>query len=486
MGFEKPSEIQAEAIPPIIQGKDIIGQAQTGSGKTAAFAIPCIEGIDQENKATQALILCPTRELAIQVTGEFEKLSKYHRSISSLAVYGGQNISIQLKALKKGAQIVIGTPGRIMDHMERGTLKLNQVKYLVLDEADQMLDMGFEEDMETILTKTPTERQTVMFSATMSKTLIGLMKQYQNKPKHINTIGKGKQSKQINQLYYHINKASKPEALKRLIAYHKVNSALIFCNTKMMVDELAKELTTEKYSVAVLHGDIDQKKRDKVMQAFREGAVELLIATDVAARGLDIDDLEAVVNYDLPRYDQDYVHRIGRTGRAGNIGLALSLVTNSELNHLERIARKNNMVMERAKVPRIQDLDDTNFETIKSLLENTQHNRKSLKKYSKLLNNLELYEYSDEELMAILLKTLLERVSKTFQDDISFEPERVKRKSFGGKSKSGRFSKKGPRNSRSSSSRNNRGDGKFRGKSSGNKKSFSQRVKSRKSKSQKG
>lgn len=433
MGFTAPSEIQAKAIPSLLEGKDVIGQAQTGTGKTAAFSIPGIMKVDKADKSTQLVILCPTRELVVQVTGELKKLTKYlQNSMSVLAIYGGQDISIQLKALKKGAHIVVATPGRIMDHMRRETLKLDKLKYLVFDEADQMLDMGFREDMETILAETPADRQTVMFSATIPKDLMLLMKKFQNNPVHINTAGKEAQSKQINQLYFHINHAAKFEALKRLLTFHKIKSALIFCNTKMKVDELAKELTARKYSTASLHGDIDQKKRDRVMQEFRRGKIELLIATDVAARGLDVNDLEAVINYDLPRFDQDYVHRIGRTGRAGKAGLALTFCTGREVDHIQRIARKTNMTIEQAKIPDAKALERTNFETVKAQVHATEFNRKELDKYSKYLENLEIYDYSKEELAAVLLKTLIDQESQSDGEEVSFEPE----KSKSGKSRS--------------------------------------------------
>lgn len=440
MGFVSPSEIQAKTIPLLLDGLDVIGQAQTGTGKTAAFAIPCVERLDKASEATQALILCPTRELVVQVASELTKLSKYHKNISVLAVYGGQNISIQLKALKKGAQIVVGTPGRLIDHIERGTLKLDQVNYLVLDEADQMIDMGFHDDMKMIIAETPEDRQTIMFSATMPKELIALMQKFQNDPQHISTIDKNEQSKQINQLYFHINKAHKLEALKRLLSFHKIKSALIFCNTKMQVDQLAADLSNEQYYTASLHSDLDQKKRDKVMQGFRQGSVELLIATDIAARGLDVNNLEAVINYDLPRFDQDYVHRIGRTGRAGKEGLALTLVVDREIEHIQRIARKNKLTIKSASIPALGDFEKVNFETTKNLIQNTEFNRKELSKYLEYLDQLELYSYNDEEITALLLKTLIDQERNSFKDNINFEPKAFNK--IQSKSKDHKFKKK--------------------------------------------
>ena len=426
MGFTTASEIQEKAIPHLLEGKDIIGQAQTGTGKTAAFTIPGIELINADSKETQMLVLCPTRELVVQVEGEIRKLSKNHKGIYSLAIYGGQDINIQLKALKRGANIVVGTPGRIIDHIKRKTLKLKNISYLVFDEADQMLDMGFREDMETILTETPKSRQTVMFSATMDKVLITLMKKFQKNPVHIDAIGEQKQSKQIDQVYFHINRKSKLEAVKRLIAYYKISNGLIFCNTKMMVDDLAKSLTDMRYSTACLHGDIDQKKRDRVMKSFRAGEIDFLIATDVAARGLDINDLEAVINYDIPRFDQDYVHRIGRTGRGGKIGLALTLVVDNEVNHIERIARKNNMNIVAGKIPERADLEANSLEAVKVLIENSEIKKKGLDKYIALLNQLEIYKYNETELAAVILKTLIDQTAMSF-DNVDFTPSKKSR-----------------------------------------------------------
>ena len=364
MGFEKASAIQAQAIPKLMEGRDIIAQAQTGTGKTAAFGIPCIEKIDASNKQTQALIMCPTRELCVQVTNEMKKLARHHKNIYTTAIYGGQSINIQLKSLRKGSQIIVGTPGRIMDHMKRGTLKLGKLKYLVLDEADQMLDMGFREDMEDIITKTPKSRQTLMFSATMTPDLEVLMKRYQKDLIKISTLGEGRQNKQISQTYFNVKQANKTEVLKKLLVNYKIFSGIIFCNTKKKVDDLTRLLAKDDYKTAALHGDIPQRKRDRVMQNFKKGKVEFLVATDVAARGLDINDLEAVVNYDIPRADQDYVHRIGRTGRAGKKGLALSITTGREAQHMERIAKKNSFKINNAADLNIEEHEDIELETV--------------------------------------------------------------------------------------------------------------------------
>ncbi len=350
MGFEEASPIQEKAIPLLLAGHDLIGQAETGTGKTAAFAIPSIENLLLNNSAVQTLVLCPTRELVMQVAEEFKKLCSKQKGIYILPVYGGQSITVQLKSLRKGVQIVIGTPGRIMDHMRRGSLKLKDIKTVVLDEADQMLDMGFREDIDLILKATPKERQTVMFSATMPKELVRLMEKHLNNPKRVSTMNPDKQSKQIKQLCFTVAKnTAKLKALKFVLEQYQIQSALIFCNTKIKVDELADELNQEDFSSAALHGDIRQNKRTKTMNAFKQGKIQFLVATDVAARGIDVGGLEAVINYDIPRFDQDYVHRIGRTGRAGKTGLAISLITPRENEHIKYIARKNKMKIEFSK-----------------------------------------------------------------------------------------------------------------------------------------
>jgi ATP-dependent RNA helicase DeaD len=310
MGFEEASPIQSEAIPLIMNGKDIIGQAQTGTGKTAAFAIPVIEKLNPESKEIQAIILCPTRELVIQVSEEFRKLMKYKENLYVIPVYGGQQIERQLSSLRKGAQVIIGTPGRMMDHMRRGSIKLNSVKAVVLDEADEMLDMGFREDIEVILSDTPDERQTVMFSATMAKDIIELTKKFLNDPVIVNVTHKKMSTPQIQQTYFEVQDKNKPEVLARLIDLHNIKLALVFCNTKSQVDQLVEILKTRGYFADALHGDMSQNQRDRVMNGFRNGSVEILVATDVAGRGIDVNDVEAVFNYDLPRDDEDYVHSL--------------------------------------------------------------------------------------------------------------------------------------------------------------------------------
>ena len=317
MGFEEATPIQSQAIPVVMSGVDVIGQVQTGTGKTASFGIPVLHKVDPNNKKTQVIILSPTRELAIQVSEEIRKLSKYMHGVKILPVYGGQDINRQIKALKGGAQIIIGTPGRVMDHLRRKTIRCEAVNTIVLDEADEMLNMGFREDIETILEYIPEEgRQTVLFSATMPKPILDITKKYQHDAVTIKVVKKELTVPSIEQYYYDVKRKDKTEVLTRLLDYYNPKLSLVFCNTKKMVDELSEELKSRGYMAEGLHGDMKQAQRDRVMKAFRSGRVEILIATDVAARGIDVDDVEAVFNYDIPQDDEYYVHRIGRTGRA--------------------------------------------------------------------------------------------------------------------------------------------------------------------------
>ena len=340
MGFEEATPIQSQAIPVVMSGVDVIGQAQTGTGKTASFGIPVLHKVDPNKKKTQVIILSPTRELAIQVSEEIRKLSKYMHGIKVLAVYGGQDINRQIKALKGGAQIIIGTPGRVMDHLRRKTIRCEEVNTVVLDEADEMLNMGFREDIETILEYIPEEgRQTVLFSATMPKPILDITKKYQHDAVTIKVVKKELTVPSIEQYYYDVKRKDKTEVLTRLLDYYNPKLSLVFCNTKKMVDELSEELKSRGYMAEGLHGDMKQAQRDRVMKAFRSGRVEILIATDVAARGIDVDDVEAVFNYDIPQDDEYYVHRIGRTGRAGRPGRAFTFVKGKEVYKLKDIMR---------------------------------------------------------------------------------------------------------------------------------------------------
>src|SRR6266496_2380495 len=326
LGFEQAAPIQAASIPVLMQGRDVVGQSQTGSGKTAAFAVPAIEKVDPDNRATQVLILCPTRELAVQVSEEVHKLALFKRGVHALPIYGGQSYERQFQGLKQGVQIVIGTPGRVMDHMRRGTLRLETVKMVILDEVDVMLNMGFREDIEFILQATPKERQTVFFSATIPRPIQQLIERYARDPQNIRIEQKALTVPTVEQIYYEVDRRYKIELLTRLIDIHDFKLGIVFCNTKRMVDDLVEHLNAQGYSADRLHGDMTQAMRDPVMNKFRKSGLEFLVATDVAARGIDVDDVEVVFNYDLPYDVEDYVHRIGRTGRAGRSGRAISFV----------------------------------------------------------------------------------------------------------------------------------------------------------------
>lgn len=364
MGFEEASPIQAKAIPAMISGIDLIGQAQTGTGKTAAFGIPILEKVDPKLKKLQAIVLCPTRELAIQVADEIRNLSRYMHGIKVLPIYGGQDIVKQIRSLKSGTQIVIGTPGRVMDHMRRKTMKLDFVHTVVLDEADEMLNMGFREDIEFVLSGVPEERQTVLFSATMPKPIMEITKKFQNNAKVIKVTKKELTVPNIEQYYYDVKPKKKEEVLSRLLDIYSPRLSVVFCNTKKQVDLLVNALLGRGYFAAGLHGDMKQEQRDRVMQGFRTGKTEILVATDVAARGIDVDEVEAVFNYDLPQDDEYYVHRIGRTGRAGREGRAFSFVSGKEVYKLKEIQRYCETKIYAQKVPSLNDVANTKMENI--------------------------------------------------------------------------------------------------------------------------
>src|SRR6266446_4409688 len=381
LGYEKAAPIQAETIPLILAGHDIIGQSQTGSGKTAAFAIPAVELIDPQTHGVQVLILCPTRELAVQVAEEIYKLSAFKRSVHSVPIYGGQSYDRQIRALKQGAQIVIGTPGRILDHLSRGTLTLANVRMVVLDESDEMLDMGFRDDIEEVLRPVPKSRQFICFSATMSKPILELIRKQSANPRTVKIEHKVLTVPTVEQAYYEIRGRSKTEALTRLIDLYDLKLGIIFCNTKRMVDELTEEMVARGYSADRIHGDMSQAQRDRVMAKFRNGGLEILVATDVADRGIDVDNIEVVFNYDLPWDEEDYVHRIGRTGRVGRSGRAFSLVAGREIYKLQSIERYTRMKIARHQVPSADEVEEKRgnlfFEKIRAALQRGDFERES-------------------------------------------------------------------------------------------------------------
>lgn len=350
MGFEKLTPIQVQAIPYLLEGEDIIGQAQTGTGKTAAFAIPTLQKIDPELRSLQTIILCPTRELAMQAADEIRSIARYMHGIKVLPVYGGQEIRKQITGLR-GTQIIVGTPGRVMDHMRRHTIKLDHVNMVVLDEADEMLDMGFREDMELILGEIPGKHQTALFSATMPRPILDIADKFQKNARLVRVASKELTIPLVSQRYYKVKSQDKDAACIRLLEYYQPRLGLIFCNTKIKVDELAEVLKKAGFQAEGLHGDMSQHLRDVAMGRFRNGSTNILIATDVAARGIDVDDVEVVINYDLPQDNEYYVHRIGRTGRAGKTGRSFTFVSGKEIFRIRQIERFCKTTIEEKKLP---------------------------------------------------------------------------------------------------------------------------------------
>ncbi len=407
MGFSNLTPIQRMAIPPALKGLDITAQAQTGSGKTIAFAIPVVENIFIDDRSPQAIILCPTRELCLQVAGEMEKVGANIKKLKVLAVYGGQPIGKQTRVLKKGVHIVVGTPGRVIDHIQKGNLDLIGVERVVLDEADEMLDMGFREDIEKILNETPFRKQTLLFSATIPQEIRKIAKNYQDNPKFIKVADKKQNIPKITQHAFRTNHKYKFKDLVRLIEAYDIKSALIFSNTKKGVDFIYKNLKKQGYSVESLHGDMTQKVRDKVMNKFRNGNAAFLIATDVASRGLDISNLDFIINYDVPQNYDSYVHRIGRTARAGSSGFALTLVSKEDFINFNNIKKASNGKIVEKKLP-----TDSEIEEIKNkrVLDEVKNSIKldNLEEYLNLIKMNSSADITSEEIAAALLKKVRE------------------------------------------------------------------------------
>lgn len=362
MGFEEATPIQARAIPYILYGRDIIGQAMTGTGKTCAFGIPAVDMIDANVSEIQVLILCPTRELAVQVAEEIQEVSKFKQGVKVLPIYGGQSIERQIMALKRKPQIIVGTPGRVMDHMRRRTIKLMTLKTLILDEADEMLNMGFREDIDVIIQDLPKERQTLLFSATMSPEIKQIAKMYLNEPEYILTVHKELTIPSIEQFYIEVRESSKLELLCRLVDAKNIKLGLVFCNTKKRVDELTISLQGRGYSAEALHGDMKQSERTRVMTKFRQGKLDILVATDVAARGIDVNNIEAVFNYDIPADEEYYVHRIGRTARAGKKGVSYSFVFGRDMYKLKNIQKFTQSEILPMQPPKVSDIEEAKLE----------------------------------------------------------------------------------------------------------------------------
>ncbi|GAC1363486.1 MAG: DEAD/DEAH box helicase [Herpetosiphon sp.] len=416
LGYEEPTPIQERTIKRVTEGGDIIAQAQTGTGKTAAFALPIIDRLDPQTATPQALVLTPTRELAMQVAEAFHSYGKY-RGVSVLPVYGGQPIGRQLAALQRGVHIVVGTPGRLLDHIQRGTLHLQHVRTVVLDEADEMLDMGFIEDIEAILQQTPEDRQTLLFSATIPNQIATLSKRYLRNPERISVTAEKVDVPLIRQVYYDVGGRDKFEILCRILDFETPVSSIIFCRTKGAVDDLGQRLSARAYPAETLHGDLSQIQRDRVMGRFRSNQVEVLVATDVAARGLDIEHVSHVINFDIPLDPESYVHRIGRTGRAGRSGVAITLVTPRERRLLRTIEAMVGHEIQRLRLPTIADVIARRREAFKESLRETMASG-GLEKYTILVEELG-EEYNPGDLAAAAFKLLLDEPEIPAEDPLA-------------------------------------------------------------------
>lgn len=405
MGFTKLTPIQKMAIPEALRGFDITAQAQTGSGKTLAFAVPIVENIFVDDRSPQAIVLCPTRELCLQVAGEISKVAANIKKLKVLAVYGGQPIGKQTRVLKKGVHIVVGTPGRVIDHIEKGNLELIGVERVVLDEADEMLDMGFREDIEMILNEAKYRKQTLLFSATIPPEIKKIAKNYQNNPKFIKVSDKRKNIPKITQYAFKTNHKHKFDDLIRLFEWYDVDSALIFCNTKKGVDFVFKNLKKHELSSQALHGDMTQKTRDKVMNKFRNGNVRFLVATDVAARGLDISNLDYIVNYDVPHNHDSYVHRIGRTARAGGSGFSFTLVSKQDYANYNKIKHESKGKIIEKEIPTDSEIEEIK---IKRILDGVKKSIKveNLSDYVNIIKSNNSADITSEEIAAALLKKI--------------------------------------------------------------------------------
>lgn len=413
LGFESPSEVQEASIPIILEGCDVLAQAQTGTGKTASFGIPIIEGMEENAKDLQALVLVPTRELARQVSEELKKLAKYKKFINIVPIYGGADMGKQLRDLKRGASIVVGTPGRVMDHMKRKTIRLDGLKFLTFDEADEMFDMGFRDDMKTIIERTNPNRQTLFFSATFDNDIREFSRLYQRDPAKVIIEKKELTAEKIEQFYLELNRNMKTEILNRLILIHKPKKSIIFCNTKRMVEALEVEIAQRGYKVDSLHGDMRQSSRDNVMKKFRKGTIDVLIATDVAARGLDVSDIDLVFNYDLPQQAEYYVHRIGRTARAGKKGASFTFVTSRDSPKFKEIEKYANIKMEKMKLPTKADVERESLDNLFDKVNKNILKAEDQANYTEVLNKLLAEGHSLYDISASLLKLVNESTNKT-------------------------------------------------------------------------
>ncbi len=424
MGFAEATEIQAKSIPLIQSGADVIGKSNTGTGKTAAFGIPAIESISHERNGVEVLILCPTRELAMQACDEIRKFSKYMNWVKPCAVYGGASMDRQIIDIKRGANIVVGTPGRVMDHMRRRTLKLQNLKMIILDEADEMLNMGFREDIECILQEVPEERQTILFSATMPPAIMAITNQYQKDPQLIKIDQKYRTVDTIDQYYFEIPSGMKMEAMQYLLLAYEPKASMIFCNTKKMVDDLTETLTSKGFKAAGLHGDMKQTQRTYVMDKFKSGKINILIATDVAARGIDVSGIDVVFNFDLPQDNEYYIHRIGRTGRAGKSGTAYTLISNrKQIYDLKALSRYIKAEIKEKELPEKNDIINNKISKVVNKI--TAASQQTLKDETDIIFGILTAEgYSAEQIAKILINL---RINKELRNIPEFEIPKVKK-----------------------------------------------------------
>lgn len=455
MGFEETTPVQEQTIPLALQGKDVIGQAQTGTGKTAAFGLPMLNKIDPKNRNVQGLVIAPTRELAIQVQEELYSLSK-DKKVRVTCVYGGASIGHQIKQIKNGAQIVVGTPGRMLDHIRRKTLKLHTVETLVLDEADEMLNMGFIEDIESIIKEVPDARQTLLFSATMPGPIKKIAVQFMKNPETVKIKTKTLSASTVEQYFTKARDNEKFDIMNRLLDVQNPESTIVFARTKRRVDELAKGFQMRGYQAEGIHGDLSQNKRMSVLKAFKQGRIEILVATDVAARGLDVEGLTHVYNYDIPQDPESYVHRIGRTGRAGEKGVSVTFVTPQEMGYLRTIENLTKQQMSPLRPPTDDEALESQLQTAMDDIQKTI-DENGLSKYYNAAEKL-LTTYSSEDLAAALIKSM---VKDPTDIPVKITPQRPLPKKGGRQNKRGkggnRNKRGGRRNNNRRGGRNNRG-----------------------------
>lgn len=439
-GFKTPTTIQAKAIPLLLEGKrDVVGQSQTGTGKTASFALPILEKIQEHSGHIQAIILAPTRELAVQVSDEINSL-KGDRNIKVAPIYGGASASYQRKQLKAGVDIVVGTPGRVMDLQKRNSLKLDHIKYAVLDEADEMLNMGFVEDIESILKNTPRDKSMLLFSATMPKPILRIAQKYMREYDFIEVEKTQTTTTTVEQIYYNISAKDRLEGLKRVFDYYTDFYGIVFCNRKHLTDTLAHQLTDLGYNAASLHGDITQGQREKILRQFKNKRVKILVATDVAARGIDVNDLTHVINYSLPQTADSYVHRIGRTGRAGKKGISITFVIPSEKRQLKNIERVNKCEIKLQEIPSALSIISNKENHIKEVIQDILKGDTDLTKYRAIAREL-LSEHDPKDTVAAILKYSFknELDSSTYGDLEKVKPEKSRFKQRSGRSRSRKF-----------------------------------------------